>query len=102
MRKCRFCEAPIDDAATVCVHCGRGLIPWRETVSAPIKRAPPPGESAIAIARVSVVNVDMPFASMVGFMVKWALAAIPAILILALLGLCLGIAFGGLARAFGL
>lgn len=32
--------------------------------------------------RVIVVDFEMPFASMVGFMVKWTLAAIPAMLIL--------------------
>lgn len=53
---------------------------------------------------VSVVNVQMPFMSMVVFMVKWALAAIPAFIILivvgmiggALLGAC-GVLMGGLA-----
>jgi hypothetical protein len=32
--------------------------------------------------RVTVVDFDMPFTSMIGFMIKWALAAIPAMLIL--------------------
>lgn len=36
--------------------------------------------------RVVVVDVRMPFGSMVGFMVKWAIAAIPAIIILIFLG----------------
>jgi hypothetical protein len=35
---------------------------------------------------VTVVDVKMPFASMVVFMVKWAIASIPAFLILAVLG----------------
>jgi len=39
-----------------------------------------------ALQRVVVVDVKMPFTSMVGFMVKWAIAAIPAIIILILLG----------------
>jgi hypothetical protein len=33
-----------------------------------------------------IVDVHMPFGSMVAFMVKWSIAAIPAILILALVG----------------
>lgn len=45
--------------------------------------------------RVAVVDLDMPFWSMVGFMVKWAIAAIPALLVLALFGLVLVMAFGG-------
>lgn len=36
---------------------------------------------------VSVINIDMPFKSMVSFMVKWAIAAIPAFVILFGLGL---------------
>jgi hypothetical protein len=36
--------------------------------------------------RVSVTDVDMPFLSMVRFMVKWAVASIPALLILMILG----------------
>ncbi|HKK14622.1 MAG TPA: hypothetical protein VKA14_08175 [Gammaproteobacteria bacterium] len=35
--------------------------------------------------RVVVVDVRMPFMSMVTFMVKWAVAAVPAVLILAVL-----------------
>ena len=35
---------------------------------------------------VVVTDVDMPFLSMVRFMVKWSIAAIPAILILAIIG----------------
>ena len=34
---------------------------------------------------VEVSNIDMPFVSMVVFMVKWAIASIPAILILMVL-----------------
>jgi hypothetical protein len=36
--------------------------------------------------RVLVTDVNMPFISMVRFMVKWAIAAIPAFLILIILG----------------
>ena len=43
-------------------------------ISAPVPRATP--------SRVQIIDVDMPFASMVGFMIKWALASIPALIIL--------------------
>ncbi len=36
---------------------------------------------------VKVRDIDMPFLSMVGFMVKWALASIPAFLVLFLLSM---------------
>ena len=42
------------------------------------------GEPA-AVVRVTVVDVQMPFTSMVVFMLKWALAAIPAGIILFIL-----------------
>ena len=35
---------------------------------------------------VHVISFDMPFGDMVGFMVKWALASIPAFIILAIIG----------------
>lgn len=38
---------------------------------------------------VRITDVDMPFGSMVAFMVKWALASIPAFLILTVLGIVL-------------
>ena len=49
---------------------------------------------------VTVVDIKMPFGSMVLFMVKWAIASIPAVIILVLLGAVLvgvlGGIFGGL------
>lgn len=49
---------------------------------------------------VVIVDVKMPFWSMVIFMVKWSIAVIPALLILTIVGaLCFGIA-GGLLGAF--
>jgi hypothetical protein len=46
---------------------------------------------------VRIVDVDMPFLSMVGFMLKWTLATIPAILILiGLWALLMGV-FGGIS-----
>ena len=38
---------------------------------------------AVVIQRVIIADVHMPFASMIGFMIKWSFAAIPAIFILA-------------------
>ena len=37
-----------------------------------------------SISDVRIIDVDMPFWSMVQFMVKWALATIPAIFVLAM------------------
>ena len=45
-------------------------------------------------SRVTVVDIRMPFLSMVVFMVKWVIASIPAIIILAVLGSVLFSMFG--------
>ena len=44
---------------------------------------------------VLVTDFQMPFASMVGFMVKWAIAAIPAIIILFVIFAVCGALMGG-------
>jgi hypothetical protein len=45
---------------------------------------------------VAITDIDMPFLSMVGFMVKWAFATIPAIIIIYLLVTVVGAVFGGI------
>ena len=62
--------------------------------------AVPAGARAVApvLSRVVVTDVEMPFGSMVTFMIKWALASIPAFLVLAAIGLVVGLI---LAALFG-
>lgn len=43
-----------------------------------------------------VTDIRMPFASMVIFMIKWAIAAIPAFIILSLLFMLFSMLFGGM------
>lgn len=47
-------------------------------------------------ARVTVVDIDMPFGSMFIFMLKWAFAAIPAMMVLAVLGFFVSAVFAAL------
>jgi hypothetical protein len=49
---------------------------------------------------VVVVDMNMPFWSMVEFMVKWAIASIPAFIILAILGFILSSVFAGVLGGF--
>ena len=107
MRKCRFCHHEIEDAAVVCPHCPQDLFPARppehatpvvRTVSADLT---PAAVAHSSNARVTVVDIEMPFGSMVTFMVKWALAAIPAFLILGVLGALLIAVLAALGAAFG-
>lgn len=46
---------------------------------------------------VVVLDLKMPFNSMIMFMIKWALASIPALLILMVIGFFAAAIFGGLA-----
>lgn len=52
-------------------------------------------------SEVKVVDIDMPFVSMVVFMIKWAIASIPAIIILSIAGGLATAIFGGLFGMFG-
>jgi hypothetical protein len=53
------------------------------------------------IVRVSVVDISMPFGSMVGFLIRWALAAIPAMLIVGFILMGLVALFGVVAALLG-
>jgi hypothetical protein len=56
--------------------------------------APYSSVSGSPLQQVVVTDIHMPFGSMVGFMVKWAIASIPALIILVLLGIIIGGTFG--------
>jgi hypothetical protein len=61
------------------------IIETRQSAAPPYQ--PPSTLPPNALAqKVIVTDINMPFGSMVTFMVKWALAAIPALIILAILG----------------
>ena len=89
----------------------RAWRPLREVLAAPVPAKPVPSQPAVIHAapaaggspmqqQVVVVDVKMPFGSMVVFMIKWVLASIPAFIvlwvILALVGLVVSLIFGGL------
>lgn len=63
--ECEDCSAKVSRLAYTCPSCGR-----------------PFGGQA---SPVRVMDIKMTFTSMVGFMVKWAIASIPAIIILCLI-----------------
>jgi hypothetical protein len=98
-KECPHCHLANPDTAQCC-DCGYDFVERRKHAPAVAgKSAPgsrPPREVATQLQEVAVVDVQMPFGSMVVFMVKWAVAAIPAMLILFLMGLILFALFGGL------
>jgi hypothetical protein len=57
--------------------------------------------TSIKLSEVKIVDFDMPFWSMAGFMIKWAFATIPALIVLFIVGMVLGSVFNiSLIRLF--
>jgi len=50
------------------------------------------------LQRVTITDIDMPIGSMCRFMVKWAIASIPAFIILSILGMVLAAVFIALSH----
>lgn len=129
---CPNCQATNRDGSRFCVSCGYTMpvVPappaWATAAPAPptaqppayvpsppayVPAAPLPASDIQAVAApaavsqarpVVVTDINMPFGSMVVFMVKWALASIPAVIILAVVFLILsGILGGVLAGLLG-
>lgn len=86
MTTCTNCGAENDDAAVACKACKRDMpgYDW-------------PAKSGRVGAPVRITDVDLPFGSMVAFMAKWAIASIPAMLILLLFGMLIVGFVGGIA-----
>lgn len=53
-------------------------------------------EATTGRTQVTVVDVQMPFGSMVVFILKWTLASIPAVIIIAILAFIIATVFGGI------
>ena len=91
--QCPSCSVFNDPRAMQCQKCERPFF-------AEDRVTPPPAPLPTPM-RVSVINVDMPFRSMVKLMVKWALASVPALILLlavvSTIGIVAGTLFGGLA-----
>ena len=77
LSSCTECKQLVSNFAAACPHCGH------------------PNQHGMK-ASVNVSNIDMEFGTMVTFMVKAAIAAIPAAIILVVLGVVLFGILGGL------
>jgi hypothetical protein len=71
--ECPRCHTANENGATACINCGLRLIGIDPTKPHP--------------QQVKIVDINMSFMSMVTFMVKWAIASIPAFIILAVMSL---------------
>ncbi len=109
---CQKCGAALPQQSGAQIYTQPAPISLPSAPSASVSSAPPapttwsgqaggpqPGQTTLP-ARVVVTDINMSFGSMVVFMVKWTIAAIPAIIILLVLltiiSAVLGGVFGGL------
>ncbi|VAX17744.1 hypothetical protein MNBD_NITROSPINAE03-237 [hydrothermal vent metagenome] len=72
--KCPECSAQVSEQASACPKCGYSFGAMAVKVA---------DEEKDEIQGVVVTDINMTFSSMVSFMIKWALATIPAAIILA-------------------
>lgn len=108
-------QAPAELAGQTaeCPSCGKDIqipspskAPAKTIPRKPAARSIPPPHQTTQPPKttneVVVTDIKMPFGSMVTFMIKWAIAAIPAFIILTILGwLVFGILIGGCAAMLG-
>lgn len=113
VKKCLSCGAENHPSEIACLRCDKDL-PEAKTESdrepltrpKPVSRPTPvkqPETIRLQPTEVVVTDIDMKFASMVGFMVKWAIATIPALIILLFVGvlaLAILMSFGSIGSNF--
>jgi len=71
----------------------------QQDITGRVQERPAPGSAIVA---VRITDIDMPFTSMVAFMVKWSLASIPAFLILVIVGIVILAVLAALGFVFHL
>jgi hypothetical protein len=119
MWKCKNCSEDIESNFDACWNCGylrKGspkknestenttipMLPNGELLSEAIKSNSTSRTESVSLSErqeVVIVDVSVPFWSMVVFMVKWAIASIPAILILFWMALLFGGLLGGISAS---
>ena len=75
--KCPDCEGALSDGARLCPHCG-----WEKGAFLDAKGK----VRTVSPHRISVADVDLPFWSIVKVTMKWAVASVPAVLLVVLIG----------------
>ena len=94
--QCPNCNNTVPEGTVKC-GCGYVFEDYEESTSAGVTGVASKSNNQ----NVTVTDIKMPFGSMVQFMVKWAIASIPAFIILFLIGMMVMGVFGvGIATLF--
>jgi hypothetical protein len=96
--KCPSCGLYNTESAERC-DCGHAFSGSPKTSRSSVAVPPVPTSPGGAVF-VKIADIDMPFASMVSFMLKWSIASIPAMVILIALGFLIGGVFGAIWGIF--
>jgi hypothetical protein len=111
MWKCSHCSKEVDAELDTCWNCGyskEGHPPSNEVrnllaeakkeqkIEREFEKTNRVKLQATSKSEVTIVDVQIPFWSMVVLLVKWVLASIPALFILAILTMIGGAIFGGI------
>ena len=105
-RHCMYCDQPVYDGTGYHPEC----VPKPGHSGERVRAAafPAPARTAASVLAedrgypVRVIDIDMRFMSMVTFMVKWAIAAIPAFIILTAFWLVILLFLGGVIRGLSM
>jgi hypothetical protein len=84
---CPSCKHAIAAGATSCPNC-RSVFPADLAIRGPLPSAapaPPANSSPAGPTRVTISDLDIPIRAMTVFMVRWAIASIPALILIFLL-----------------
>ena len=100
---CPNCGKKNEIGGRYCLNCGAELpfvsashIPQQQTRNITAKTVSAPDKLSVGVSYVIVTDVKMSFGSMVEFMIKWAVASIPAFIILTFMLTILLAIFGGI------
>jgi len=97
MWKCKNCQEESEDSFDSCWNCGLDTKGKKQANFEKTKQSPSSDtEGSPIVQNVVVTDIKMSFSSMVEFMVKWAIASIPALIILFFIGMALAALIAGL------
>lgn len=110
MLSCPKCFAKSPDDSSFCTQCGYSFstektmaIPIEPPVLPPteVVLKPKPAAKVLQPQQVVVTDIDMPFFSMMGFMLKWFFASLPVLFMIGVFVMIAGVMFSACVAGLG-